>query len=219
VLTTLNIGLSVLSSDTPKAERRKQLSAEGRRILSLLAGRTFAESDILRGENGRPYFPNCDEDINISHSGRITTVSFVKGSNVRTGCDVQKIQSRANTKKIAEEFFSVSEKDYIFSQKENGETRFFEIWTLKECFIKLRGLSIFDMAKVPSFINVDDSGNYHFTLNETSSSPLSFYLYELASTDEQYILAVAIEGAECQEPEIKGFSQSRLIYKLNNDIV
>jgi 4'-phosphopantetheinyl transferase len=72
---------------------------------------------------------------------------------VQTGCDIQLVQTRANTKKIAEEFFSVSEREYIFSQDGNqyNETRFFEIWTLKECFLKLRGLSVFDMAKVPSF--------------------------------------------------------------------
>jgi phosphopantetheinyl transferase len=215
VLTTLDIGLSVLSSDTPKAERRELLSAEGRKILSLLAGNTLAESDILRGENGRPYLANGEADFNISHSGLVTAVSLVEGSNARTGCDIQQIQKRLNTKKIAEEFFSTSEIDYIFPKDRNqyNETRFFQIWTLKECFIKLKGLSVFDMAKVPSFVSIDDSGNYHFVLDETFLSPLSFYLYELTGPDERYIMAVAIEGAECQEPEIKWFSQSRLINK------
>jgi hypothetical protein len=77
---------------------------------------------------------------------------------------------------------------------------------LKECFLKLRGLSVFDMVKVPSFICKNDSGVHHFTFDETVSSLLSFYLYEFTGSDERYILSIAIEGAECQRVEIKWFS-------------
>jgi phosphopantetheinyl transferase len=213
VLTTLDIGLSILSSDTPKAARKELLSTEGRRILSLFAGHTLSEGDIVRSENGRPYFPSLDADFNISHSGLVTAVSFVKGKNHCTGCDIQLVQARTSTTKIAEEFFSPPEREYIFSQDKNHETRFFEIWTLKECLIKLRGLSVFDMAKMPSFVNVDDLGSHHFALDEIVSLPLSFYLYELTGHGEQYLLAVAIEGVECQQPEIKWFSKQPWLTK------
>jgi phosphopantetheinyl transferase len=212
MLIIFNIGLSILSRETPKAAQKELLSAEGRRILSLFNGHSLAEGDILRGENGRPYFANGEANFNISHSGLVTAVSFVKGGNVRTGCDIQLVQTRTNTKKIADEFFSASERSYIFSQGGNKyiETRFFEIWTLKECLLKLRGLTVFDMAKMPSFIHIDVSGISHFTLGETVASPLSFYLYELSNSGEKYMLAVAIEGVDPCQPEIKWFSQTAL---------
>jgi phosphopantetheinyl transferase len=208
MFTTLNIGLSILSSYTSKTANKK-LSAEGRRILSLFEGHSLEEGYILLGKNGRPYFPNGEADFNISHSGLITAVSFVKGSNLRTGCDIQLVQARANTKKIAEKNFCASERSYIFTQGENeySKTRFFEIWALKECLLKLRGLTVFDMVKIPSFIDDSDS---HFTLGETVTLPLSFYLYELINLGEHYILAAAIEGAEHCRPEIQWFSESTL---------
>jgi phosphopantetheinyl transferase len=216
VLTSFNIGLSILSSDTPKTLRKELLSTEGRRILSLLDGHPIANDDILRGENGRPYFSDRAAgavDFNISHSGIVTAVSLVKGSNIRTGCDVQLVQARAHTGKITEDFFSGTEREYILSQDKNkhSETRFFEIWTLKECFLKLRGLSVFDMAKAPSFISVDDPGRGHFAFDAPVPSPLTFYLYELTGcSDERYMLAVAIEGESQAEPVIQWFSESSL---------
>ena len=197
--------------------RRELLSGEGRRILSLLWNRPLTDNDIVKDENGRPYFPDSRADFNISHSGAVTAVSLVKGVKLRTGCDVQIVKARASTMKIAESFFNIAEREYIFSQDKNkdNEIKFFEIWTLKECFLKLKGLSVFDMQKVPSFICEErtDEGllRRHFGFCAKVSSPLSFYLYEMrAHSDERYILAVAIEGDEQPQPEIRWFSQSPL---------
>jgi phosphopantetheinyl transferase len=169
----------------------------------------------LKEENGRPYFPDRQADFNISHSGTVTAVSLVDGGNFRTGCDVQLVRKRVNTMKIAEEFFSASEREYI----SHSETGFFQIWVLKECFLKLRGLSVFDMAQAPSFIRRedsrrenlrrDDSDRLQFSLCMNTFSPLVFYLYELAGAGQQYFLSAAIEGGHFQ-PAIQWFSQDFL---------
>jgi hypothetical protein len=50
------------------------------------------------------------------------------------------------------------------------------------------------MAKAPSFINETDGA---FIFGAEVSSPLSFYLYCLnGSSENQYMLADAVEGAE-----------------------
>ncbi|MCL2294641.1 MAG: 4'-phosphopantetheinyl transferase superfamily protein [Spirochaetes bacterium] len=264
------IGLSILSiadNQPSKAALKKFLSAEARRILSLLNGSPLKEDDILKEKSGRPFIPEKEIDFNISHSGTAAAVSLIKNKryyvqstrkatagqnptpcacdacsaaklrgtparpfvsslarscpckhdatlasfgNIRTGCDIQLIQPRANARKIAKEFFCPAEVDYIFSNNEAlyDEMRFFQIWTLKECFIKLRGLSVFDMPKVPSFICSKDSR--HFAFETSVSSPLSFFLYELSGSDGRYMLAVAAEGVEVLQPEIRWFSQSFL---------
>ncbi|MCL2808798.1 MAG: 4'-phosphopantetheinyl transferase superfamily protein [Treponema sp.] len=215
------IGLSCLSiNQFSNSERNNALSAEARRILSILTDRPI--DSITTEVNGRPFFQNSNIDFNISHSGAAVAVSLVQGENnsennngkkVRTGCDIQLIKPRKNLKNITEENFSAAERDYIFSQ---GETqfesfRFFQIWTLKECYIKFFGFSVFDMPKVPSFIFRDAAGKFQFSLNASDlvdgSSPLSFYLYELIFADERYILAAAIEGKRDIHPEIRIFSQ------------
>jgi phosphopantetheinyl transferase (holo-ACP synthase) len=176
-----------------------------------MSGRSLSESDIMTEENRRPYFSGGREDFNISHSGALTAVSLVTGEKLRTGCDVELVKPRSGIIRIAEEFFSASERDYVLRHEKTqyDETAFFEIWTLKECFLKLYGLSVFDMKKTPSFVSSNGNGRFHFALDYAAERPLTFYLYELkGASDERYILAAAIEGALRLRPEIRWFSQS-----------
>ena len=191
--------------------RQELLRAEGRRVLSLLEGRPLREDEIARNENGRPFLPGNPGDFSISHSGAMAAVSLVKGENQHTGCDIQIVRPSICVKGIAERFFSVPERDYIFAGGDGqfDKNRFFAIWALKESFLKLRGLSVFDMAAVPSFIQRDDSGRGYFAFDTDASSALSFCLYELAgNSGERYFLAAALEGGAQDQPEIRWFSHS-----------
>ena len=197
------LGLSILSNNK---HGPKPLSAEAWHMVSALAGRSIAEGDIAREGQGRPYFVDRGADFNISHSGALAAVSLVCGANLRTGCDVELVRKRPRAQAIAEEFFSVPERDYVLFQEHFIEERFLEIWTLKECFLKLRGLSVFDMTQVPSFIHDGD-----FAFDALVAVPLNFYLYELSGANERYILATAIEGGGGhRQPEIRRFSQEPL---------
>jgi len=193
------INLSILSNENKyphRTERQRNLSGEARRILSLCEGRPITDDNIAREQSGRPFFPGSDTDFSISHSGALVAVSLVRGKGLRTGCDVELIRPRAGAGKIVEEFFTASEREYIESGGGFDITRFYQIWTLRECFLKLRGLSVFDMGGAPSFIS--------------GASPLSFSLYELTgNAGEHYILAAAIKGTE-EQPEIRWFSQDSL---------
>jgi len=205
-MTDYTIGLSILSRGTDV----KLASAEARRVLSILEGRVIGENDIARESLGRPFFPGRDADFNISHSGRLIAVSMVRGKKLRVGCDVERIRPRMGAEGIAQDFFSVPEKNYLFHQGRFSEMRFYQIWTLKECFLKLRGFSIFDMKSTPSFVNDE-----RLDFDEIVSSQLAFRLYEVSGGNgERYILATAIEGAIEPKPEIRWFSQSFLDCKM-----
>jgi hypothetical protein len=206
------IGLSFLSNNT---QRKKLLRAEARRILSEFESRPIGENDIERDAQGRPFFQGGEADFNISHSANLTAVSYVTGAKPRpsrTGCDVELIRPRGSMREIAESYFSQGERDYIFLQSEFEIKRFYEIWTLKECFLKLKGLSVFDMPSAPSFSDGE-------TLNSLSFGaafiyPVLFRLYEISDgADERYILATALEGTEQEQPEIRMFSHLSLTCK------
>ena len=204
------IGLSFLSNNGgTKRVRQGLLSAEGRRVLSCLEERPLKENEIARDDRGRPFIPGNIGDFSISHSGNMAAVSLVKGQALRTGCDIQIVRPGTSFREIVRLFFIAPEGEYIFSSddKKTEENRFFEIWALKECFLKLRGLSVFDMALVPPFINSDDSGHGQFSFGGAVFSPLSYYLYELGNSGERYFLAAAIEGTTQVEPAIHWFSQ------------
>jgi hypothetical protein len=202
------INLSFLSNKSEnqqkRKERRKLLSAEAKRILFL--SENITQSDIKEEAGGRPFLPGQNMDFSISHSGNLAAFSVVKGKNIRTGCDVEFVRPRSKAREIAETLFSADEREYIEAQGRFDTTRFYHIWTLKECFLKLKGLSVFDMAGAPSFISGKDS----FFLGEIVSSPLSFTLFELTGGGgEHYVLAAAVKGIEVQ-PEIRWFSQVSL---------
>jgi len=199
-----------MSSNSQESRHyRNFFSAEWKRILSLMTERPFSDSDIMLEENGRPYFPDGKEDFNISHSGALTAVSLVSGKKLRTGCDVELVKPRAGTIKIAEEFFTAQERDYAIASEKN-RSAFFEVWTLKECYLKLRGLTVLEMKHTPSFVS-EKEGCLHLAFNAATDKPLTFYLYELKDTaNERYILAAAIEGTEQLPPEIRWYSQSTL---------
>ena len=182
------------------------------RILSRFEGRALEKNDIAKEAQGRPFFPGRESDFNIAHSGYLAAVSYVKGGNRRTGCDVELLRPRANIEGIAERFFSASERNYASPCGKLNVERFYSIWTLKECFLKLRGLSVFDMAGTPSFISDEGPGQPKDTLTfgAAVSTPLSFNLYELSDGTACYILAAAIEGTDQERPEISWFSQSSL---------
>ena len=197
--------------------RKKRSSAEARRILPLLDD-TFAEKDLAKGEKGRPFLPGGGVDFNISHSGALAAVSLAKGRNLRTGCDIELIRRRPGAAEIAEEFFSAAEIKYLFPHDKFDEARFYEIWTLKECFLKLRGLSVFDMAAAPSFIGSEGSCKGQFFFEAAVATALSFRLYGLSGGGESYMLATAIEGPMQTQPAIRWFSQTSLACRMIAEI-
>jgi phosphopantetheinyl transferase (holo-ACP synthase) len=201
------IALSLLSNNTGK-----RLHAEGRRILGELTGSPPNEVHaIIIGKNGRPCFAGDRGDFSISHSGAAAAVAWTDGGRFRTGCDIEYMKSGRSFNEIAETCFSASEREYTFFQKDGVMTRFYSIWVLKECYIKLRALSLMDMPRLPSFVRC---GNLSFTETEQYAAqklPLNFYLYRLGDGEESYMLAAALEGEGL--PELRWFSRYSLPLK------
>ena len=211
------IGLSLLSNmpfhevKQHRVKQRELSSAEGRRILLLMGGESFSGDNIAKDENGRPYLPGSEADFSISHSGALTAVSMVTGRQLKTAIDVELVKSRPNMARIAEEFFSPAENKFVFSEREKSEKRFYLIWTLKECYLKLNGLSVFEMLCAPSFIcdKGDGEGSARFVFESLNPPNYSYYVYELGCKNELYIMTSVMQ-AEGARPEIRWYSHLSL---------
>jgi hypothetical protein len=133
------------------------------------------------------------------------------GTPCRTGCDVQYLAPGKSFIEISRRFFHAEEQAYITADPAAQARNFYRIWVLKEAWLKLYGLSVFDMAKVPVF-------SIGGAPTDTDKSGLVFFLYELSpaasSGDESYMLAVARQRASSldgeAEPEIRWFSDTTL---------
>ncbi|TYQ14629.1 UNVERIFIED_CONTAM: 4'-phosphopantetheinyl transferase [Acetivibrio alkalicellulosi] len=109
----------------------------------IIAKLKIKNSDILfeAGEYGKPYLKDFpDFHYNISHSGQWVLCAI---SNMPVGIDVEIVKEM--DLRIAERFFSEAETKDLLMKKENERLEyFFDLWTLKESYIKAdgRGLHI-----------------------------------------------------------------------------
>ncbi|MDR1219752.1 MAG: 4'-phosphopantetheinyl transferase superfamily protein [Treponema sp.] len=210
---SLSIGLSYISHS--KTETHIQHS-EGLRLLRLIDARYFSHvlcSEIETEACGRPFFTNRHADFNISHSKNMIAVGYVPSYAPSDftpciGCDIQFMDERKNMDGIAKRAFSSAERQFLVSAADSVErlTRFYQIWTFKESYIKLHGLSVFDMLKAPDFTCAffqEDSAFCQYRLGNDAS--------------ERYIVCCMWKTPNCAEnagkearPEICWFSESTL---------
>ncbi|MDR2797970.1 MAG: 4'-phosphopantetheinyl transferase superfamily protein [Treponema sp.] len=231
-MTPLYIGISLLSNKENK--EKNNLHREGRRILGLLAQEPAASASIdhliTREPRGRPYFIDRRGDFNISHAGRMVGVTYtqerstLRGLPLRTGCDIEYLYPRGNLEAIASRFFSAEEQTYITRGTQELErlTRFYQLWVLKECFLKTLGLGIDLIKHTPNFIQehtLEKELAYRKPGSTGSSElTLTLYLYELGNPlEEPYLLALAQERnprtaflSEGAGPQVRWFSQESL---------
>ena len=92
-------------------------------------------TEIVRAENGKPYFKHLPNlYFNISHTDGLTVIAVGESE---VGIDVEK--PRKFDLRITRRFLK-SEADYITAA--DSEKRFFEVWTNKEAFLKYKGTGI-----------------------------------------------------------------------------
>jgi len=161
-----------------------------RKVVSDTVGINPAEIIISRNGYGKPYIENVpDLHFNISHSGKWVACII---SNNECGIDIEYIKDI--DLKIAERFFH--EDEYIFLMGKRGKERincFFELWTLKESYVKYNGKGL--QIPLNSFGMICENGRYRVT---PQSENLVFSQYDW---DDDYKIAV------CTVDEVEKFEK------------
>jgi len=93
--------------------------------------------NIQTNENGKPYIPGCPWKFSISHCGDVLTVAV---SDFDVGIDCEEEVSEDKVEGISKRFFSDEEQSYC-----TDANTFTEIWTKKEAYAKMMGLSLSDI--------------------------------------------------------------------------
>lgn len=158
-----------------------------------------------KNQYGKPYlkdYPNFN--FNISHSGEYVLCAV---DNKPVGIDVEEVK-HIEYEEIAKSFFTVKEFYYIVNQDFNFRlNRFYEIWTLKESYIKCcgQGLSI----PLKSFsIEVDQYENIKVISNNKHKE----YTSKIFDIDVGYKVAVCSLNKEIYNNIIR-VDQNSLINK------
>lgn len=141
--------------------------------------------DIIFDKNlyGKPYLKDCRNfNFNISHSGDFVVCAI---DDKPIGIDIEQVK-HMEYEDIAERFFLASEFEYIEKADLSSKIkRFYEIWTLKESYIKCCGEGL-SMPLKSFSINMDGYENIKVVTN-TKFNKFSLNLIDI---DLDYKMAV-----------------------------
>ncbi|MBW1944936.1 MAG: 4'-phosphopantetheinyl transferase superfamily protein [Deltaproteobacteria bacterium] len=154
----------------------------------------FSESDHGRPEVANPGLPPIR--FNLSHTRGLAACVVTLSRDC--GIDVEKIHARHNPVGVAKRMFS--EDEYGQMQRLTGHEQleyFFTRWTLREAYVKARGIGIsFPTHKLNFTVESDSDINIDFDPDIRTDA--GDWLFQLLPVSTGHITAVAIrrEGAE-----------------------
>ncbi|HOO76969.1 MAG TPA: 4'-phosphopantetheinyl transferase superfamily protein [bacterium] len=158
------VNLASLESDLERlrgllgpGERRRADSCSHRRVrddfivsralLRLLLGRELGVSpgdlNFAYNEEGKPYLRENPVFFNLSHSGRM--VAYAVSPAVSVGIDIEEIRPSVDYRALIERWWSSGEKKWVagFATEASRRESFFRLWTRKEAYAKVRGVSVY----------------------------------------------------------------------------
>jgi 4'-phosphopantetheinyl transferase len=116
-----------------------------RSVLSKYAAIAPKEWSFIRNQYGRPEIagPPGAPAIRFNLSNTRGLIACLVARDCEVGVDVEDTSRPGSTVTIADRFFSPAEVLALHAQPEaNQRTRFFEYWTLKESYIKAKGMGL-----------------------------------------------------------------------------
>lgn len=133
---------------------------------------------IGKTDSGKPCIMDREDVFfNLSHSGRYVVIAW---GNTEVGVDVQKQDPSVNTRAIAERFFSPEELSFV----RQDPSRFYEIWTGKESYLKYTGKGLREDLRSFSVLSPPPGLRYHHCTLEGG------YSLSLCTTEEDYTLEI-----------------------------
>lgn len=152
-----------------------------RSVLSKKLSIPLQDISIKKAEKGKPFLKDHPLYFNISHSGDWVVVAT---SEKEIGVDIELI--RKVDFRIAERYFSEKEKKTLFSLSEEKQTAyFFDLWTLKESYLKLLGKGL--TKSLSTFTITGDHGNFQLSYDQQIKHEAFFKQYQI---DQEYKTSV-----------------------------
>lgn len=157
--------------------------------------------EFERSARGKPRLadqsPMNELSFNLSHSGDWLAVGVTVDNEI--GVDLQRRHHQHPLSDLAQRFFSADETEALATQPEARQSEyFFRLWTLKEAYLKARGLGIAKGLDKVRF-HIDNNGLITAEFDpELDDDPneWQFHHYEL---DDDYCLSLALRQPRAQD--------------------
>jgi 4'-phosphopantetheinyl transferase len=187
-------------ADRFRFDRHRRQFVVGRGALRTLLGAYLGirpeDVRFLYGHRGKPFLaPPLDAGglfFNLSNSHELALVGFLRG--VEIGVDVEHLRPMPDCEKIAERYFSDSEREVLRGiPMPAKEEAFFNCWTRKEAYLKAVGEGL--AAPLDSFAVTLAPGEPPRMLTlEGSAERAARWFFRHLRPAEDYLGAVAVGG-------------------------
>jgi 4'-phosphopantetheinyl transferase len=127
------------------------------------------------GANGKPFLSDAGLSFNLSHTRGLVACGIARAMPV--GIDVERTDRQIQTATLAERFFSAPEAASLGRGSTNAGDRFFDLWTLKEAFIKAIGTGLSQPLNSFSFDLDRDDRSIGFAAPGFDAAEWQFALY------------------------------------------
>lgn len=155
---------------------------------------------------GRPLIANegVPRGLDFNLSNKPGFVTCLVGYGREFGVDVEDTSvPRFHLLEIASRFFSPSEYEYLQATPDNYRlSRFYELWTLKESYIKARGRGLSLGLSGFSFAVEGDTGRVRFASGFHDPLP-NEWDFRLVRTEAPYLIATAIRLTGAGRPALQ----------------
>ena len=173
-----------------------------------LLGRAMAKSMVGRslgvpasawewheGPHGRPEVrdPACPVRFSVAHSAGLVVCAVARDREV--GADVEDLQRRPPDPLVVTRYCSSREAaDIHAASQESWPSRFLSYWTLKEAYLKARGLGIsVTLSEIEFALNgAEPRIAFHGSLAGTDDR----WRFHLERIDDRYLMALAVAAAD-----------------------
>lgn len=194
----------LLHFDSYKSDKNKTIGIVSRGLFrsqfSRILNIPFSDIKYVKTNNGKPKLfteskKDCDKlDFNLSHVEDWVILAI---SPFQIGIDIEYTLRKNNLSKISNRFFSKVEIKKLnhLNSKERIDL-FFTYWTLKEAYLKAKGLRIADGLKDFFFV-FDDGGSIEMFSSKTSEIINSNWSFASFSPEEFYKISLAYQFKEC----------------------
>jgi 4'-phosphopantetheinyl transferase len=151
----------------------------------------FATNDYGRPEIANRQTQHAGLTFNVSHTQHL--IALVVATDAALGVDVENVCSRAVSLEIARRWFAPEEVAALTAVPEHQQQcRFFEYWTLKEAYVKARGMGLSLPLDKFSFHYPDDREVTLSICPELLDDPARWQLWQIQPTG-QHLVAVCAE--------------------------
>ena len=184
-------------------DRDRDMFLLGRAMARAVVGDTLGIAPTAwtwrEGERGRPEVdqPVCPVSFNLAHSGGLVVCALAHGASV--GVDVEDRARAALDRNLVARYCSPAERADIDALGETGwQDRFLQYWTLKEAYLKARGLGIALPLSDLSFAVADGEARLTFERSLAGADPA--WAFTLAPLGQRHYVAVAASTANGARP-------------------